>query len=115
MEDPIYVMVTKRTNIIIDFNLVIKIEGITVGCIFRNIPIADIRRMVDKVYNNEIASIVSYPTINIFSYRMDYSPRTESILITSNPLGLTITLSNDNTMLLIQKFSKILGDKKNKI
>jgi hypothetical protein len=120
-KDPIYIELTSQFPTKVGFNLLIHTNDIKGKFEFENVGLKDLKKLVNKYYNNESATIISYPNpgSNNINYKLNYTndPRLGNypFYIDTNPRGIEIRLSPDIAELLIEKFSRLLEDQKGKI
>jgi hypothetical protein len=109
-QDPIYIEhILTRGNY---FDIYIEIGNLSLHLERANMN--DIRNFVDKFYNDESVILTSYGT-NILSFLIQHDTGIDEIWIRSIPMGISLYLSRSDSELLVEKFSRLLNDHKNKL
>lgn len=120
--DPIYIEVSTRDNLKVTFDLIFESEYFVEGFNFENVKLNDIRNFVDRAYEDKSVLLRSYKsqgrnlsyslTYNSYSSKDLYSP---SITLASIPSDFSVELKPETSELLLEKFSRLLRDNKNKM
>lgn len=115
ISDYIYIEVINQTPTTIGFNLLTSTKDITGKFLFENVSLADIRTVLNKAYNNEDKGLLSYSTNGAITYHLFYNNSYATFSLNSNPTGIKVDLSEELSSLLLEKFSRLLNDNKNKM